>query len=64
MSRSALKKKSGPVLKGEGAEDNTHLQARSNVANTEWVSTISYWNDYLTIMDLQAPSDLSASQVS
>jgi hypothetical protein len=39
------------------SEENDRLQARSLAMQAEWVSAISYWCDYLTIIDVQGLDD-------
>jgi hypothetical protein len=39
------------------ANENDRLQARSQTAQAAWVSAISYWCEYLTIIDIQGHDD-------
>jgi hypothetical protein len=39
------------------ADENGRLPARSQTGQAAWVSAVSYWCDYLTIIDLQGLDD-------
>jgi len=38
-------------------EGSARLQAWSDAGQAEWVSAVSYWCDYLTIIDMQGMTD-------
>jgi hypothetical protein len=38
-------------------EGSARLQAWSDAGEAEWVSAVSYWCDYLTIIDVQGLTD-------
>ena len=38
-------------------EGSSRLQAWSDAGQVEWVSAVSYWCDYLTIIDIQGLTD-------
>jgi hypothetical protein len=54
-------------LKDDGlgdADDHDVRPARSRTLPASWVSTVSYWCDYLTIIDMQGPNDPAAQEAS
>ncbi len=56
MGRSAISEQSEADALGN-AEENDRLLARSQTTQAAWVSAVSYWCDYLTIIDLQGLDD-------
>lgn len=38
-------------------EASDRLQAWSEAGEAEWVSAVSYWCDYMTIIDVKEPSE-------
>jgi hypothetical protein len=38
-------------------EGSAHLQAWSEAGQAEWVNAVSYWCDYLTIIDVEGMTD-------
>jgi hypothetical protein len=45
-------------------EDNARLQAQFASREAEWVDAVSYWCDYLTIIDLEGQSDPGSRRAS
>jgi hypothetical protein len=56
MGRSTTNEQSEADVLGD-ADENDRLQARSQTGQATWVSAVSYWCDYLTIIDLQGLDD-------
>ncbi len=46
------------------ADDNDVLPARARTLPASWVSAVSYWCDYLTIIDMQGLGDPAAQEAS
>ncbi len=56
MARAATNEPSDADVLGDAGE-NDRLPARSQAGQAAWVSAVSYWCDYLTIIDLQGLDD-------
>jgi hypothetical protein len=63
MARTATNEHSDADGLGD-AEENDRLQARSQTGQAAWVSAVSYWCDYLTIIDLQGLDDPAVRRAS
>ena len=56
MRSSAANKQRGTDLIGKSAGENARLQACLGSRDAEWINAVTYWCDYLTIIDVQEPA--------
>jgi hypothetical protein len=56
MPRTTAQLQQEPDL-AKSIEGSARLQAGSDAGQAEWVSAVSYWCDYLTIIDMQGMTD-------
>ena len=62
MRSSAANKQQGTDLIGRSAGDNARLQACLGSRDAEWIDAVTYWCDYLTIIDLGEPAGQACAQ--
>ena len=43
----------GPEVDRNSVEEDARLQAQLASREVEWMDAVSYWSDYLTIIDVQ-----------